>query len=119
MAPRSIVQEADCAERVIVLKVRVPGQTTLVVIGASRATSGAGVLSPEARREAWGARLPPGSVRQRAREDALHGAVVTALSETEVFIEQDGEVRVVRPHGGRVVVTDAPPKSNATSFQAA
>ena len=97
-APRAIVQEADCAERVIVLKVRVPGKTSLVVVGAPRSGAGVGVLSPEERREAWGAKLPPGSVKQRAREEALAGAIVVALSETDVFIEQDGEVRVVRPH---------------------
>jgi predicted ribosome quality control (RQC) complex YloA/Tae2 family protein len=115
-SPRAIVQEADCAERVIVLKIRVPGLTSLVLIGAARAASGAGVLSPEERRRAWGARLPPGSVRQRAREEALAGATVVALSDTEVFIEQDGVSRVVRPQGGRVVVTDAPKTGDATPF---
>src|SRR5688572_24999513 len=107
-SPRAIVQEADCAERVVVLKIRVPGETSLVLIGSSRAASGAGVLTPDERRHAWGARLPPGSARQRAREDALAGACVVALSDTEAFIEQEGELRVIRPQGGRVVVTDAP-----------
>lgn len=103
------VQEAACAERVVVLKVRVPGLTSFVMVGASRGgLFGAGLLSPDARRELWGGRLPPGADRQRAREDALAGARVTAIGAGEVFIDQRGSVRVVQVEGGRVVVTDSP-----------
>ncbi len=107
--PRAIVQEAACSERVVVLKVRVPGRTSLVVVGATRggkSSSGAGLLDAEARRELWGGRLPPGAERQRAREAALEHAIVLGIAEDAVFIDQRGDPRVLRIEGGRVVVTD-------------
>ncbi|MBX3192303.1 MAG: DUF814 domain-containing protein [Labilithrix sp.] len=106
----AFVQEADVAERVAVLKVRVPGRTSFVVVGASRSApgaSGAGLLSQGARQEMWGGRLPPGCERQRAREDALRGATIVALGPLEVFFDQHGDARALRVQGGRVVVTDA------------
>lgn len=97
-----LVQEAACAERVVVLKVRAPGRTSLVIVAAA----GAGLLDPEVRRTLWGGKLPAGAVRQRAREDALEGAQVVALTEREAFVEQRGDPRVLRAVNGRVVVTD-------------
>lgn len=106
--PRAIVQEAACSERVVVLKVRVPGRTSLVVVGAARSasSSGAGLLDADARRRIWGGRLPAGAERQRAREAALEQASVLAIGESAVFIDQHGDRRVLRVEGGRVVVTD-------------
>ena len=106
-----LVQEAACAERVVVLKVRAPGRTSLVIVAAA----GAGLLDPEVRRELWGGKLPAGAARQRAREDALAGAHVVALTEREVFVEQRGDARVLRAANGRVVITDGAPSSEATS----
>ena len=121
--PHAIVQEASCAEQVVVLKTRVIGanddtpKTSLVVIGASRSgTSGAGLLTNDERRAVWGGRVPPGLVRQRAREDALTHARVIALGPNEVFIDQHGLSRVVRAEGGRVLVTDAPVPLEAVRF---
>jgi hypothetical protein len=105
----AFVQEADVAERVAVLKVRAPGRTSFVIVGASRsapALSGAGLLPQGARQEIWGGRLPPGAERQRAREDALRGARVVALGPVDVFLDQHGDARALRAQGGRVVVTD-------------
>jgi predicted ribosome quality control (RQC) complex YloA/Tae2 family protein len=123
--PRSFVQEATCSERVVVLKVRTVGpeparedgekgerRTSFVVIGRT----GAGLLSPDARREIWGGRLPPGAERQRAREDALAGARVLSLGAGEVFLDQHGVLRVIRSSGGRVVVTDERPPADAAPF---
>lgn len=106
--PHAIVQEAACSERVVVLKVRVPGRTSLVVVGAARsgASSGAGLLDADARRRIWGGRLPAGAERQRAREAALEHATVLAIGQSAVYIDQHGASRVVRVEGGRVVVTD-------------
>ena len=101
--PCAVVQRADCAERVIVLEVRVPGVTSWVLIGSSRV----GLLTKEARQRAWGARLPPGFERQRAREAALEGSYVVGLGEHEAFVDQKGVPRVVRAQTGRVVVIDA------------
>lgn len=102
----AFVQEADCSERVIVLKTRHPGVTSFVIVAATKdAGSGAGLLANETRRALWGARLPPGSVRQRPREEALAGASVRAIGADEVVIEQDGDIRVVRAERGRVIVT--------------
>ncbi len=107
--PRALVQEAACAERVIVLRVRVPGRTSFVIVGATRAgDAGAGLLTSELRREIWGARLPPGAVRQRAREDALERASVIAIGGADAFIDQHEIRRVVRAENGRVVITDHP-----------
>ena len=115
--PSALVQEAACAERVVVLKVRVPGRTSLVLVGATRSgPSGAALITSEARREIWGGRLPPGAVRQRAREDALAGARVVALGPNEAFIDQHGSARVVRADGGRVVVTDDGTPADVTRF---
>jgi hypothetical protein len=117
--PSALVQEASCAENVIVLKVRVPGRTSLVLVGATRSgTGGAALLTPERRRELWGARLPPGTARQRAREDALEGARVIALGPSEIFIDQHGSARVVRLAGARVIVTDDTPPTSAVAFAA-
>ena len=115
--PSALVQEASCAERVLVLKVRVPGRTSLVIVGAARSgASGAGLITSEGRREIWGGRLPSGEARQRSREDALAGARVIALGEAEAYIDQHGSARVVRATGGRVIVTDAALPAGATRF---
>jgi predicted ribosome quality control (RQC) complex YloA/Tae2 family protein len=113
LEPTAFVQEAICAESVVVLKVRIPGETgstSYILVGATRSgPSGAGLLPSETRRALWGGKLPPGMPRQRAREEALVGARVIALGEEEVAIDQHDLPRVVRPTGGRVVVTDAAP----------
>lgn len=107
--PRALVQEAACAERVIVLRVRVPGRTSFVIVGATRSGEArVGLLPSEQRHAIWGARLPPGAARQRAREDALANAHVVALGAAEAFIAQHDDPRVVRAEGGRVVITDHP-----------
>lgn len=107
----AVVQEATCSERVIALKVRSPGLTSYVIIGSATEQTGAGIVTVEQRRLAWGGRLPPGLERQRAREDALVGARILAVGEREAFIDQHGDRRVVRADVGRVVVTDASPAS--------
>ena len=99
------VQEAACSERVVVLKVRAPGRTSLVVVAAT----GAGLLDPEVRRALWGGKLPAGASRQRAREDALEGAHVVALTADAAFVEQRGDARTIRAQNGRVIVTDGAP----------
>jgi len=118
--PSALVQEASCAERVLVLKVRVPGRTSLVIVGAARSgasgASGVGLITSEGRREIWGGRLPAGEARQRGREDALTGARVIALGEAEAYIDQHGSARVIRAAGGRVIVTDEALPAEATRF---
>lgn len=128
--PSAIVQEADSAERVVVLKIRVPGRSAFVIVGATRQGGGAGLLPQGARQELWAGRLPPGSARQRGREDALEKARLVAITEQEVLFEPwsarrenpaNAEalaaaspawpvlVRSLRAQGGRVVVTDVTP----------
>ncbi len=117
--PSAFVQEADCSEHVVVLKIRVPGRTSLVVVGASRSgASGAGLVTSELRREVWGGKLPAGAERQRAREDALEGARVLSLGPDAAFIDQHGATRVIRAAGGRVVITDEAPPPDAAPFVA-
>ena len=110
----AFVQEASCAEHVVVLRVRLvgiaddspwaAGRTVNVVIGPSSA----GIVTNEERQSAWGAKLPPGSVRQRPREDALESNRLIALVGGAAYIDQRGTPRVIRGAGGRVVVADAP-----------
>jgi hypothetical protein len=143
--PLAIVQEADSTERVVVLRIRIPGRTAFVVIGAARTGGGAGLLTQGARQEIWGGRLPPGSTRQRAREASLSLARVTAIVGSDVFFEPHVEpvdpgtdtaeaaaptttdraaeaaartvrTRCLRLHGGRVVVTDADAPRDARAF---
>ncbi|MCL2722947.1 MAG: NFACT RNA binding domain-containing protein [Polyangiaceae bacterium] len=104
--PSAIVQEASAAERVVVLKVRAPGRTSWVIVGVAGTTASTGLLPPEARKERWGGRLPPGSRRQRSREDALVGAHVLGIGKNEIRIDQRGQIRSVRALSGRIVVTD-------------
>src|SRR4051794_7131723 len=94
--PLAIVQEADSSERVVVLRIRVPGRTAFVIIGAARSGGATGLLPQGARQELWGGRLPPGSSRQRARESALSLARVTAIIGNEVFFEPHVKPRVER-----------------------
>ncbi len=142
--PIAIVQEADSAERVVVLRIRVPGRTAFVIIGAARTGGAAGLVPNGARQELWGGRLPPGSTRQRPREATLALARVTAIVGSEVFFEphvkprepsddwdaevdhetevendgatRAGRTRCLRVHGGRVVVTDAEMPRDARPF---
>ena len=128
--PVAIVQEADSAERVVTLRIRVPGRTAFVIIGAAKSGAAAGLLPNGARQELWGGRLPPGSPRQRAREASLELARVTAVVGNEVFFEPHllldameelgpqapPRTRCLRVHGGRVVVTDAERPSTARPF---
>jgi hypothetical protein len=137
--PIAIVQEADCSERVVVLRIRVPGRTAFVIVGAARTGAAAGLVSQGTRQELWGARLPPGSPRQRAREAALSLARVTAIVGAEVFFEphvkadadtdadageqaeahagpRTSRMRCLRVHAGRVVVTDAVMPRDARPF---
>ena len=86
-APLAIVQEADCSERVVVLKIRVPGRSAFVMVGAARSGAAAGLLPQGARQELWGAKLPPAAPRQRGREAALALARVVAIVGAEVFFE--------------------------------
>lgn len=111
--PSAFVQEAACAERVIVLKVRAPGQTSFILIASSPADQlmGIGLLSAERRRELWGGRLPSGATRQRLREDSLSSARVLSMGDREVFIDQHGDLRVIRAEQSRVVITDTTPTS--------
>ena len=118
----AFVQEASCAEQVVVLRVRLVGvaddgpwaaqRTILVVIGPSSA----GIVTNDERRRAWGGKLPPGAVRQRAREDALESNRLVAIVGGAAYIDQDGVPRVIRGAGGRVVVADAPVPAHAKSL---
>ncbi len=115
--PHALVQEADCSERIVVLKVRVPGRTSHLIVASPRlGKPGAALISAAMRRDAWGARLPPGAIRQRAREDALANVEVVALTDREVCILQSGNPRVIRAESSRVVVTDGPVPAQAGRF---
>lgn len=107
------MQEASCAEQVVVLRARIVGipdgspweqQRTIHVVIGLRSV---GIVTGDERRAAWGAKLPPGAERQRAREDALENAHLLAVTSAGAFLDQKGQLRVVRGQGQRVIVTDA------------
>jgi hypothetical protein len=108
-----LVQEAASGDHVVVLKVRVPGRTSHVIIAAAahapraHVRGAAGLLPTGAAREHWGARLPAGTTRRREREAALEGAEVLAITEGEVLFRQNDKRSVIRVQAGRVVVSDA------------
>lgn len=114
--PSGFVQDADASERVIVLKVRVPGRTVFVIVGASKRAGLAGLLAHGTAREVWGGRLPGGADRKRAYEDALGGAHVLGVGAAEIFVERDGVASVVRAHGGRVTVGEGTAPADLPSF---
>ena len=135
--PSAIVQEADCSERVLVLKLRVPGRTAHAIVGAARNGGGTGLLPHEARQRLWAGRLPPGSARQRGRDGPLVKAKLLAMTETEILFEPwsarrenperdagpdagagrwPSMVKSLRVQGGRVVVTDVAMPPGATPF---
>ncbi|MDB5213197.1 MAG: Fibronectin/fibrinogen-binding protein, partial [Myxococcaceae bacterium] len=107
-APLAIVQEADCSERVVVLKIRVPGRSAFVMVGAAKGGAAAGLLPQGARQELWGAKLPPAAPRQRAREAALALARVVAIVGAEVFFEPH-----VKPREDADASADASANANA------
>ncbi len=109
-APLAIVQEADCSERVVVLKIRVPGRSAFVVVGAAKGGGAAGLLPQGARQELWGGKLPPAAPRQRAREAALALARVVAIVGAEVFFEPH-----VKPREDADPDPDPAPDANASA----
>lgn len=103
------VQRADCATGVVVLEVRTPGVTSVVVVAAGRDDEPVvGLVDKERRRVAWGGRLPLGARRERARERALTGARLLALTARGALLlapqpdagdPDDGEVHAAAPEG--------------------
>lgn len=107
--PVARVQEVDSAAAVVVLKIRVPGRTSFVIVGATRLcgdTPRTGLLRPEARKAHWGARLPQGAQRTRTLDAAVVGARVIAVTPTKVLLEHHGRTRTLEARGGRVVLLD-------------
>ncbi len=107
-----LVQQAACGDRVVALEVRVPGRSEVVLCAITRDGPRTGLLPRGGPRAHWRAKLPPGIERRREREGALEGAEIVSLGDTEVFLLQHGDPRVLRPHGTRLVVTDAPGKAS-------
>ncbi|MDB4942501.1 MAG: Fibronectin/fibrinogen-binding protein [Labilithrix sp.] len=143
--PSAIVQDAACAERVIVLEARMPGRTTFVLVAATSrpagdpGRSGVGLLAKGALKELWGGKLPAGAMRQRGREESLVKARLLAVHEGALLFEpwssrdenperapelaaraEDGRwpalVRALRVQNGRVVTTDLPPPKGLAPF---
>jgi len=65
--PSALVQEADCSERVVVLKVRVPGRTSFLLVAAARTGGGAGPSCPGRAPGVWAA------ISRRARRGSAEG----------------------------------------------
>lgn len=113
--PTAFVQDVTAAESVVVMKVRVPGRTSTVVVGdagGADAPRGAGLLTAEARERHWGGKLPAGLPRIKAREESLLRSRLIALTDDAAILERDGLLHALRARGGRVVVTDDAPRDH-------
>src|SRR5438093_1552161 len=58
------LRRADVADDVAAVEVRLPGETLVIIVAAISGARGVGFVTPEARRTAWGARLPATSARK-------------------------------------------------------
>lgn len=105
-APSALVQEVDSTDRLLVLKVRVPGRSSWILAAATRGGGEVALLEGDDRKRAWGGRLPGGAPRMKAREESLVGARVLALGAREILIDQKGTLRRIVAERARVVVSD-------------
>ncbi len=95
------VRRVDIGEGVAAIEVRVPGESIVVILAIMPGARGVGIVSPEARRAAWGGRLPGGSTSRGPRA-LLEGGHVTALGTRSVTIVRENVVRVLGIEGAGV-----------------
>jgi predicted ribosome quality control (RQC) complex YloA/Tae2 family protein len=101
----AVVRRIDLADTVAAIEARLPGESVVIVVGSGRGARGVGVVTPEARRAAWGTRLPAGFSRARAGA-GIDAARVLGVSSRGVALA-DG--RVVGIEVLRVGVREGPP----------
>jgi hypothetical protein len=96
----AIVQRADVARQVAILRVRVPGETWLLVLGAAKGACGIGLVPYEARDSVRG--LLVGQETEKGPRKRLEGATLTRLDARGAsFLAGGRSVRVfVDPGGG-------------------
>ncbi len=80
------VRRVDVGAGVAAIEVRLPGETVVVIVAITADARGVGIVTPDARREAWGARLPAGVASPRATRALLEGGHVVALGPRGVTI---------------------------------
>lgn len=98
-----MVQEADLSRGLAVLKVRLPGASWVLLVAALPGLHRALIVSPEARRAAFGARVPAGVPFERA--DALVGAKVVGMGERHFSLTlSTGEPARLEARGGHVAL---------------
>lgn len=111
-----MVQEADLSEHLALLKVRVPGASWVLLVAALPGLQRAVVASPEARRAAFGGRVPAGVPLGRAA--ALVGAKVVGVGARHLSLTlATGEPARLEARGGRVTLRlDAAPDEGEASI---
>jgi len=75
-----VVQRAGFSEELVVLRLRVPGQTRYLLLRPTAAGYEVGLVSADDKPAAFEGKLPPGCASIVAAEDALDGASVLAVS---------------------------------------
>lgn len=102
-----MVQEADVADSMAILKARAPGRTLVIVV--SGRPEAASITDTETRRRAFGGRVPAGVRFDRRASEALVGAKVLGKGRTHVDLElPSGELRSLEARGG--IVRLGPPR---------
>jgi hypothetical protein len=96
----AVVQRADVARHVAILRVRIPGETWLLVLGAAKGACGVGLVPYEARNSAR--ELLVGQETEKGAGKRLEGATLTRLDARGASLLAGGQsVRVfVDPGGG-------------------
>jgi hypothetical protein len=95
----AVVQKAELARQVAILRVRVPGETWLLVLGAAPGACGVGLVPYEARDAARALLL--GQEISKGTRDRLEGAKVTRIDARGVSLVAGGQlVRVFVDAGG-------------------
>lgn len=97
----AMVQEADVADAMVILKARAPGRTLVIVVtGRPEAAS---ITDTETRRKAFGGRVPAGARFDRRASEALVGAKILGKGRAHVDLElPSGELRSLEARGGLV-----------------
>lgn len=113
----AMVQEADVAESLVMLRTRAPGTTRIVVVVALPGLHASVVTDVEGRRAAFGGRVPAGLDFDARAGEKLVGAKVHEVSEASVLLDlRDGTRMRLEAVGGRVRLRPADDATPARVF---
>lgn len=98
------------------LTARSPGETYTILIGATPAVRGVGLLDTDIRRALWGGqRLPPGSTADAHTAKLLTGAKIAAIGEFGIVVDKSGQLITLSATRGKIRVSRDEPDFAAAS----